>query len=227
MLCAGYATWDDQTMKKRYLGVALAATLLLSGCSATDLLRGFLPSQTPSPSQPREIEPESPTEQSPVTLSRAAAAERYLQIVCQANAAVDALDDAWFALDDAVQAGGSPDITPVTELASEVLRLRQQETALLDDPRFMWPAAVDAEIKLLRDLNLRDLSAIEQEANAKSVEDLYRIAYPELTPDEEKAPQEIRLQLGLDANTVTSCTGYESDQDRLYADLTEYLSEIG
>lgn len=200
--------------------ITLIAALTLTGCSPF----AFLPGPTTS-KQPETTQPEVEVEQGPVELTRAEAGQRYLDIVCQPNEAWDAYDIAWIALEDAEAAGGSLDITAVQEAAAELLHLRQQEAALLEDPRFVWPTSVQDQILLLQDMNLSDMRLLELEVNARNFDELWRISYPELTAEELRAPQEIRLNLGIDADTVASCRGHEQENDRLYAELQAYLNE--
>ncbi len=228
MLCAGYAAWDDQTMKKRYLGVALAATLLLSGCSVIDLISGAVPSQSTSPTPTAEPEVETPAEDWPVSLTKAEAGERYLQIVCQRNDAIGRWDAAWQELEDLVNAGQEPlsdQVTAVANSARDVFLSTEWEIALLSDERYTWPDVVEAEIMTIIDSNERLLPTLQTEMNARTVDELYASVYPEYTAEEQAAAQEVRLKLGLPGDAVSSCIGYETDAESLYVELQQHLRD--
>lgn len=153
-----------------------------------------------------------------MTLSIEAAGARYLGIVCQANVAGGALSDEFAAQEDTFLNGGEADVSAVNARAAENLRVDRVAVELFDDAYYMWPEAVVDQVKLVRDSYVAESSTLSQIANATRFEDAYYAQWPDETASS-TAAQEIRYQLGLSADTTTSCTGFDQTADTLHGEM--------
>jgi hypothetical protein len=196
--------------------VAVAALLIVTYATV-------VPEATPVPS------PTPTIAVGPVVLSQEEAGLYYLSVVCQWNFAGDAENSALAAGERVFFDGGEPDLTALKAAATESSRLTRLAVEVLDDPYFIWPEAVAGQIVHIRSAMVGELSPLNTVANATRFEDGYYAPFPALTPEQASAGQEIRLQLNLDTNALTSCAGYETALDETHAEMTarnDYLTEF-
>jgi len=92
---------------------------------------------------------------------------------------------------------------------------------VLDDSYFTWPAGVAEQIEHIRSTSVAYLSTKDSFVNAARFSDAYYATFPEQTPEQSSAPQEIRIQLELGTDTTASCVGYETRLDALHAEMVE------
>ena len=196
----------------KLLPIILLATLTLGGCS-------LLPAPAPTPT----IDP------GPVTLSKADAAERYLQIVCPVNAASQAVTDAGIAREPEVAAGGAPDPTDINAAAVEAARVDGLAVDAIEDEYFEWPGDVGTQLGYIRDVLVGEMRALRAGVDAPLFEEAYFGHKQEMTSEQAAAGQEIRSQLELDFDPDASCVGYENALDGLtqeMLDRIEYLAQF-
>ena len=199
--------------------LVLICAFALAGCTSTPIAA---PTPTPTPSP--TIDP------GPVALPTEQAGTYYLSAVCQGNVANDVLRAAFAAGEPEFLQGGEPDLTAVKAAAAEVTRVDRLLIEVLDDPYFTWPAGVAEQIQYIRASMVAGLSTLNGYANAARFSDAYYATYPEQTAEQVSAPQEIRYQLELSADTTASCVGYETRLDELHAEMVdrnEYLATFG
>jgi hypothetical protein len=204
-----------ETRMRIKLALALAAVLTLAGCTAAPVAA---PMVSPSPTPTIDL--------GPVELSKEEAATYYLRLVCQPNTAGQALQDAIVAGEDEFLNGGEPDPSAAKAAASEKLRIDRLVIEVFDDPYFVWPKGVAEQIAHIRSSFIADQGSLSTLANATRYADVYYYIYPAATAEQLAAPQEIRYQLGLDADTVSSCAGYESELEVAHAEMTERNVEL-
>lgn len=171
----------------------VGATLLISlvGCSSADL---------------EKAQPTPTRDAGPIILTDSDAAVRYLSIVCDNNAAGDALYAAFTAGEAVYLDGGTPDLASLKSAASASLDLNRSAIELLEDEYFAWPENVAEHITFVRQGYMAGLSQLDGIINAATFEEAYGTPSPVLTPEQDAAGQEVRYQLGLDADTTASCT---------------------
>lgn len=207
------------------VGAATAVLLLLSGCSAATPSNSVAektsesPSVTPSPTP--TIDP------GPVELTKEEAAERYLGVVCQRNTLVHQLNDAFDAQEDAFLNGGAGDVSEVKKIAEESLRVNRLAIEIIDDTYYTWPDGVAEHLKTIRQSYIALASHYDGLINAGSFEEAYYSVPPE--SGGATAAQEIRYQLGLPADTTSSCKGKERMSDMLHQEMiqrNEYLASF-
>lgn len=220
-----YARGYDVAMRLAVAASAAAAViLLLSSCSAasppdTAVEAVESPSATPSPTP--TIDP------GPVELTKKDAAERYLGIVCQRNSLVYQLNDAFDAQEDAFLSGGAGDVSEVKKIAAESMRVNRLAIEIIDDTYYTWPEGVAEHLKTIRQSYIALASYYDALTNAGSFEEAYYSTAPE--SGGAAAAQEIRYQLGLPADTTSSCKGKETMSDVLHQEMTkrnEYLTSF-
>ncbi|WES66033.1 hypothetical protein P0L94_08140 [Microbacter sp. GSS18] len=192
------------------------AVLALTGCTASATSEAVPTLVTPS-SAPKPT-PTIPV--GPVELTDDEAADLYLAIVCQRNIAMEALSDAVFAKEDEFLNGGTPAMTEIQAAAAEGLRIARASVELADDDYYTWPSDVAEHLKVVRDANLAASSNLSEIANADRFEDAYYSTWPN-QDTAAAAAQEIRYQLGLDADTTASCEGHETATDDAHKEMTE------
>lgn len=194
------------------LVVGAAVTVALAGCSnaSTDLV-----AETPTASASAA----DAIDVGPVELTSDEAGTRYLNIICPKNFGVQALTDAFSAGEDEFRAGGDPDPAAVKASAADRIVIARLVVDFLDDEYFLWPEEVRDQIPLVRDANVAELSTLDGIVNAATYEDAYYATWPDYTAAG-TAAQEIRYQLGLDADTTASCIGFEGGHDALTAETT-------
>lgn len=202
------------TLKRVALILLVCGTL--AGCTAVQ------PEATPTPTPTIDV--------GPLELSESEAGERFLGLVCQLNAAHDALGDAIVAGEPEWLNGGAPPVDAVNATAAETLRIGRMSVENMDDDYYVWPEEVAPQLEHVRQSIVLDLSTLSALANATRFEDAYYAQWPERSPEQVAASQEIRYQLGLDPDTTTSCEGYETalellDEERLAR--IEYLNQFG
>lgn len=193
---------------------ALLLTAALAGCTA--------PASAPAAVEKTASAPPTPTvDPGPVKLTNEEAAERYLNLVCPNNIAIDALEAAFDAGEEEFLKGGAPDPTAVKAAAATRVALNRQSLEILDDDYYIWPDGVSEQLPDIRSSYLTELSVLDGIANAASFEDGYYATWPAATPEQQGAGQEVRYQLGLEADTVATCAGREGGLDKLKAELDE------
>jgi hypothetical protein len=193
--------------------IAVVSVLMLAGCTATPASESTpLPTSTIAPG--------------PVALSDEEAATRYLQIVCQGNAAGILVTESLRAGEAEFLQGGQPDPTAVKAAAAEWMRISRLQVEVLDDSYYTWPEVVGEQLVHIRSSFIADISPIESMVNASEFSDAYYAQFPELTSEQSSASQEIRYQLNLDADTVKSCVNYETALDELHTEMTERDAEL-
>jgi hypothetical protein len=197
------------------LPIVLLAIFTLTGCAA------LTPTATPTPSPTIDI--------GPVELTESEAAERYLDLVCATNQANEALDAAIIAGEPEWLNGGAPDPSAIKAAATESMRLARLAVELIDDEYYIWPGDVGTYLQHIRETFIQDLSLLSAVANVTRFEDAYFMPWPERTSEQASAGQEIRYQLGLDADTTASCVGYETGLEDLHQEMierAEYLEQF-
>lgn len=200
-------------MKKSLAIVGAAAVLMaLTSCTTTN------DSQPVSASSAPPSAVVTPTAPPFVTLSKDEAATRYLDLVCGNNAAIRELTAAFAAGEDELLNGGDPDATTAKAAAAKRVELNRQTLELIDDDFYRWPAGVDEQIGHVRSTFISELATLDSMANAASFRDAYYSTFTVATPEQAAAGQEIRYQLGLSPDTVTSCAGHEDGTARLIAE---------
>jgi len=210
----------------RTISLGIAALVLLSGCSAgveNVAAPTTSPSATPTPSPTPTIDP------GPVLMTEEEAAEYYLRLICQSNTAGQALNDAIIAGEEEWLNGGEPDPAAVKSAASTLLGLKRLAIEVMDDDYFTWPGEVGTHVGYIRESFIQESAVISAVANVSRYEDAYYSQFPEQTPEQAGAGQEIRYQLGIDADTTTSCVGYEAELEALHAEMierNEYLAQF-
>ncbi|KJL34382.1 hypothetical protein RS86_00868 [Microbacterium azadirachtae] len=155
-----------------------------------------------------------------MVLSKEQAADRYLGLVCQRNAANARIGNAFDAQLGAFQSGGTADVTDVKAAAVEAQRVNRLAIELIDDEYFTWPDKVRPQLQILRQSLMAFLSYEDGLVNSSD----FASAASQQVPDAEAgaaAAQEIRYQLGLPADTTASCVGKETYTDTLHAAMVE------
>jgi hypothetical protein len=194
------------------ISIALLSVLVLAGCAAAPVAE---PTATPDPAPTPSID------LGPVALVDEEAQTYYLQMVCQGNVATNQFWDAIEAGEPEFLNGGDPDPTAAKAAAFEQLRLNRLFIEILDDTYFTWPEVVEAQLVHLRSVWMANASTIGEMANASRFFDIYYAQYPEMTAEQISAAQEIRYQLNLDADAVSSCVGHETGLDEIHAEMVE------
>lgn len=191
--------------------IALAASLTLAGCTAAEPVAAPAPIPSPTPA----------VALGPVELSVEEAGVYYLRLVCQSNTAGDALTAAIRAGEQDYLYGGAPDPSAAKAAAAEQLRLGQLFVEVLEDDYYTWPDGVAEQLVHLRSRTVAELGSQSVDANAATYSEIYYNTYPAMTAEQTAAPQEIRLSLGLSADTTASCAGYETGLDVVVAEIAE------
>lgn len=198
----------DSVMKKMKSALPFVAVLMLAACAA--------PSATNSPEQTApQVDP------GPVELTIEEAGERYLAIVCQTNFANESLSAAFVAGEQEFLNGGEPSVDAIRSAGAEVVRTSRLQIEMFDDDYYIWPEEVAEQLPHLRAASMAELSALQAVANAERFQDAYYMQYPERSAEQQAAPQEIRYQLGLSADTTESCVGFETALDDLKEEMTK------
>ncbi|WP_200329597.1 hypothetical protein [Leucobacter sp. L43] len=209
---------DDSRVKK--LAVSAAVLLLaLTGCTAQ--------AETSSEAAQNSENSAEPTiDPGPIELTKEEAGERYLQLVCQGNTASDAVINAFNAHLDEFNAGGTPEVETVKAAAAELVRVNRMQIETIDDDYYVWPEIVGDQLLHIRAETMTDLAADQAVMNAQTYEEALRVTYNEATAEQQAAPQEIRYQLGIDADTTSSCVGYETALDEIHAEMLERNEQL-
>lgn len=194
--------------------IAAVATLALiaglAGCSTGEDQQSSGVASAPQSADVAQSAPDpSPTV---AALDKTSAGELYLKIVCDTNEASSAFNAAIATANEASNAGQTPDIAPVTSAAAESVARDRKAITVFDDNYYVWPDSVAGNIATFRENLMNELSTFQQVASADSWETI--IAIPAANTDA-TASQEIRYQLGLDADTESSCDGKTGNLDRL------------
>ncbi|WP_394553368.1 hypothetical protein ACDF64_03185 [Agromyces sp. MMS24-JH15] len=144
------------------------------------------------------------------------AGDRYLDIVCPSNAAVNALTAAFTATEGSFLNGEAADLAPVKAAAQVRMESTSVEIDLIEDESVIWPEEVTAHLTTLRDYSVAELATISSIVNAADYEEAYYAAWPDGT-NVAPAAQEIRRALELSPDTAASCVGHEDGHGRLLA----------
>lgn len=198
---------------QKLLGATAIAVLALTlaGCSPT---AAQLPANVEETPTVPAIDP------GPITLSEEEAADRYLGIVCQSNVSNTALTAAFQAGEDEFFNGGAPDPAAVKAAAQVAMDDTRVQVELIDDTYYVWPEGIGELLPVLRDSRIAGLGTLSTMVNAVTYEEAYYAVWPDPTAAT-TAAQEIRYQLGLDADTTASCVGHETAAADLLAEKTE------
>ncbi|MEV8337036.1 hypothetical protein [Leucobacter sp. NPDC077196] len=205
-------------MKKLVVSAAVLL-LALTGCTA-------------EPQEPVQNTAEAPAEAvpsidpGPIELTKGEAAERYLQLVCQGNVNIGNFRAAVQAGEDEFLAGGAPSADALKAAGAESVRLKRMQIEIIDDPYFRWPDPVSEQLIHIRSSSMAEVAADQSVMNAATFEEAYYVNYPVPTAEQETAAQEIRYQLGLDADTTGSCVGYEAALDEIHAEMLERNEQL-
>lgn len=176
---------------------AVTVLLVLAGCSSL------------SPESSAEGPAAPAIDPGPVELTVEEAGERYLNIVCPNNFGLDAIEAAFKAGEEEYRNGGAPDPAAVIAAAATLAELNRAAVEHFDDEYFIWPSKVTAQIPHMRANYMGELTTNQAVATSATYEDAYNVPLPAGTPEIDTAGQEIRYQLGLPSDTVTSCVGHE------------------
>ncbi|MGV1035063.1 MAG: hypothetical protein ACOYBP_07610 [Microbacteriaceae bacterium] len=131
-------------------------------------------------------------------MTLAEAGQKYLSIVCPANAGGGKLNEAIINTPDDLAA-----IQAAAAQASEALRTATKQ---LQDTSILWPDEVSADdLTTLANSNLAALSVMNSIQQVGSIDELNTLSFPDDNSGE--AAQRIRLALDLPSNTQTSCAG--------------------
>lgn len=191
---------------------AIAAALSLSGCTT--------PSSEQAPAAP-SVSAEPTIDPGPVVLTGEDAATRYLSIVCPINVATRSLNEAYAAGEPEYLAGGAPDVSAVVAAAVVIQEGQRLAIEQLDETYFIWPELVAPQIAHVRSTYMANMAVVTAVALSTSFEEAYQVPAAAQTPEEQAAGQEIRYQLGLSADTDSSCVGYENGLSLLSAEKSE------
>lgn len=202
-----------------------AALLFLVGCSPAASNSGSESASENSAKSSPTPTPTIPT--GPVALTKQEAGERYLDLICQRNDVGAKLNAAFEAKESAYLDGESVDVSAVTTIATEALRVNRVTVELIDDTYYTWPDNTGELLQAIKGSLLGEAQTFSEIANATSFADAYNT--PASSVDPGTAPQELRYKLGLAADTTASCKGKEEAADVLHAEMTErneYLAKF-
>lgn len=161
-------------------------------------------------------------------MSKEEAAQRFLGVVCQRNRLVNQLNSAFDAQEEKFLNGGSADPSEVKVIAADAQRVNRLAIELIDDPYYVWPSGVASHVRTIRQAYIELSSYYDGVMNADSFEEAYYL--DGLVTDGATAAQEIRYQLGLPADTSSSCEGKETISESLHQEMVErneYLASFG
>lgn len=208
--------------------IAAFAVLAMAACSPT-AQSGNSESDTQSSSSnetadaPQSAPQSAPTpEPSEKVLDKKAAGTLYLDIVCDGNSIVQEYNDRLTKANDTALSGEVPDIAPLKESARKVVDTRRLMVTVLDDTYYVWPESVRDSIKSVRDDSMAEVGGFERIAQVNDWNSLVEITWAE---GDGTAPQEIRYQLGLDADTQSSCGGHTGKLSDLASQSEERQSD--
>ncbi|RLP70056.1 hypothetical protein D9V30_05160 [Mycetocola reblochoni] len=136
--------------------------------------------------------------------------------MCDNNAAIDALATAFNEGEAELLAGGAPDPANVQEKAQNRIELNGMSLDILDDSFYVWPKRIREDISHIRESYLSELSTLNQMATS-DFETAYYSTFAE-TEGGATAGQNIRYELGLDANTSTSCDDFYGKLPEIHAE---------
>jgi hypothetical protein len=192
---------------------AVLVLFALTGCTT--------PPSDGSAAEKRVVEETPAIDPGPIELTVEEAGDRYLDIVCANNFAIENLNAAFVAGEPDHLNGGAPDPTAVKEAAAETARLARLAIEVLDDDYYMWPEEIADQIPHIRTGYLAQLTTDEQIALSKTYDEAYYTPQTETTVEQKTAGQEIRLQLKLPSDTMASCEGHEDGLRVLTEEKTE------
>lgn len=124
------------------------------------------------------------------------AGERYLEIVCPANDAMDSFNAVFTNAESTIE-----DIKSVAAPLSDSSRIAAEQ---FDDSSVIWPESVAEDIEVIRDSYLSDLSTLDAIQSAESAEQAFQITFDDSQAIGESS-QRIRLRLDLPSDTIASC----------------------
>lgn len=201
---------------RKYLGGVVPVVLLLAlaGCSAG------VSSSKSDPGVAAEPTPTPSVDRGPVELTVEEAAERYLSIICDRNATAAAVSDGYLRWEDVYLAGGDPGVQEAAALSEAAMIAARNSVVLFDDEYYVWPEDVQEHIATVRDANLAEVGPYDTIMNSNSYEQVRLVTFPD-GAEGGNAAQEVRLALGISADTSTSCEGYVGGQVNLLAEKDE------
>ncbi|MFC4431023.1 hypothetical protein [Citricoccus alkalitolerans] len=142
------------------------------------------------------------------------AGAHYLQHICSANEVGDGYNDVLFGAVDTLNAGGTPELTPLTNAAAESRDASRDVAVAFSAEEAEWPTAVQEDIQTLVDFQYEEMAFLSNMAEARDVDQYFTVvdAYEQMTVESDgpAAAQKIRAKLGLPADTVESCESYTS-----------------
>lgn len=128
-------------------------------------------------------------------MSTQTAGEKYLSIVCPVNKGIF----------EVTTAGSAGDFNGFTVAAGQARDAAQAAASAFSDKSIMWPAGIRPLLEEMKDEELALASFFNSLANARSFEEANSISTP---ISDGTAAQEVRLILGLTADTEASCKAY-------------------
>jgi hypothetical protein len=202
---------------KRKLACVLGVLLVVTGCGSGDAEEpaAVAPSASETPASSEATPspgPESESVPGPRPMSLEEAGAYYLQHICPANEGADRYNDVLFAAVDTLNAGGTPDLAPLTKVAAESRDTNRDVADAFSDEEVLWPSVVQEDIQTLVDFQYEEMAFLSNMAQARDVEQYFLIvdAYEQMTVESDgpAAAQKIRAKLDLSADAVKSCENY-------------------
>lgn len=205
-------------MKKK-MACVLGVLLVVTGCGSGDAEESaaVAPSVSETPAT-SETTPspglESDSDRGPRPMSLEEAGTYYLQHICPANEEADRYNDVLFAAVDTLNAGGTPELAPLTKAAAESRDTSREVADAFSEEEVLWPSEVQEDIQALMDFQYEEMAFLSNMAQARDVEQYFLIvdAYEQMTVESDgpAAAQKIRAKLDLSSDAIKSCEDYTS-----------------
>jgi hypothetical protein len=167
----------------------LALGLLLGGCTSQGE-----PAPSAETGATSEASTPSATPTVPAPMDAEVAGKKYLEAVCPSNLATDAFGDAI----------ATQDVAAITAAANAALEAKRGAAMVFDDASVVWPENVAADVLVVRDGLLGDMSTLSTIAQSTTADQINGSRFPDGTAASE-ASQRIRLRLNLSADTAAQC----------------------
>jgi hypothetical protein len=175
--------------------LALMLALTMAGCTSAPAT----PEATaPTAASPTTSATPSPTP-TPELLTVESAGPRYLSAVCVSNKEDQEFGAAAMLPDQPLEV--------LTQAAAEARDASRSGAQILDDPMFVWPETVAADVALVRDSLLGSVGTYNSLAAARNYDELNGITFADV-PGTAEAAQRVRLRLNLSADTAAGCDTY-------------------